>query len=140
MILKTDYEYSHTLGFCTISGQGFWRPVDFAIGHGDVLYVVNRGTMDLRDFMSYKRITVCTLDDQYLGDISSGGSNDGQIMWPSSIAIDSNDNLYVSDEALQRITIMDKKGRFLSKWGTQGDKEGEFNRPASIVFDKQENL
>ena len=140
MNAQSGYQYSHTLGFCTINGQGFWHPVDFAMGRDGVLYVLNRGTMELRDFMSYKRITVCTLDDRYLGQFSGGGSGDGQIMWPSAIALDRDENLYFSDEGLQRITIVDKEGRFLAKWGIKGNGDGEFDRPASIVFDKDENL
>ena len=54
--------------------------------------------------------------------------------------MDQDDNLFISDEALQQITILDKKGQFLGKWGTQGKGDGEFNRPANITFDSNENL
>ena len=134
------YQYSHTLGFCTIDAKGFWHPVDVGMGRDNVLYVLNRGNMEIGGFLSYKRITVCTTDDEYLGQFCRGGSEDGQMMWPSSIAVDRDENLYISDEALQQITILDKKGQFLGKWGTQGRGNGEFDRPANITFDKNENL
>ena len=140
MSVQDNYRYSHTLGFCTIDGQGFFHPVDVGLGRDSVLYVLNRGTTEMGEFMFYKRITVCTTDDEYLGQFSGGGTGDGQIMWPSSIALDQDENLYISDEALQRITILDKKGRFLDKWGKKGQREGEFDRPANIVFDKDGNL
>lgn len=140
MTVRDSYRYSHTLGFCTIDGQGFFHPVDVGMGRDRVLYVLNRGTMEMGDVMFYKRITVCTTDDEYLGQFSGGGTGDGQIMWPSSIAVDENENLFIADEALHRITILDKKGRFLDKWGKNGRGEGEFDRPANIVFEKDGNL
>ena len=142
MSTQGGYRYSRTLGFCTIDGQGFFHPVDVGMGRDRVLYVLNRGTSDSYQaaHMLYKRITVCTTDDEYLGQFSGGGTGDGQIMWPSSIAVDQDENLYISDEALQRITILDKKGQFLAKWGTKGKGKGEFDRPASIVFDSGGNL
>ena len=134
------YRYTRTLGFLAMDGKGFFHPVDVGIGRDKVLYVLNRGTMDLGAYMRYKRITVCTTDDEYLGQFSGGGAGDGQMMWPSCIAVDQDENLYISDEALQRITVLDRKGQFLAKWGTKGQGDGEFDRPASIAFDKDGNL
>ena len=37
--------------------------------------------------MLYKRVTMCTLDENYLGEFSSGGTEDGQLMWPAAITI-----------------------------------------------------
>ena len=50
-------------------------------------------------------------------------------MWPSSIAVDQDENLYISDEALQRITILDKRGQFLAKWGTKGKDKASLTAP-----------
>ena len=83
---------------------------------------------------------MCTVDEEYLGEFSSGGVEDGQMMWPSAITVDRDGNVYVSDEALQRITIFDGTGRYLGKWGTKGRGDGEFNRPSSIAFDADDNL
>ena len=110
------------------------------MGRDRVLYVLNRGTFEVDELMFYKRITVCTTDDEYLGQLSGGGAGDGQIMWPTSIALDQDENLYISDEALHRITILDKTGQFLGKWGKKGKGKGEFDRPANIAFDKDGNL
>ena len=132
--------YSHTVGFYGLIGRGFNNPVDLAFDRDGVLYVLNRAGADTEVRMYYKRVTVCTVDQVFLSEFSSGGTGDGQIMWPSSIAIDRDGNVYVSDEALQRISIFDKKGTFLGKWGTVGTGDGEFDRPAGLVFDKDDNL
>ena len=55
-------------------------------------------------------------------------------MWPTSIAVDSKDNVYVADEWLNRITIFNKDGEFVSKWGKAGSGDGELDRPAGIAI------
>jgi DNA-binding beta-propeller fold protein YncE len=134
------YRYSQTLGFYAQIGRGFNNPVDVALGRAGVLYVLNRAGADVELRMPYKRVTMCTLAEDYLGDFSSGGSGEGQLMWPVAIAIDADGHVYISDEALHRISIFDERGRFLSQWGTKGSGEGEFDRPAGIAFDADQHL
>ena len=141
-MVTTDqlYTYSNTIGLYSLQGRGFNNPVDMAFGKNGVMYVLNRAGPEVSARMPNKRITMCTVDERYLGEFSSGGVEDGQMMWPSSIATDRDGNVYVSDEALQRITIFDSRGRYLDKWGAKGRADGEFNRPSSIAFDADDNL
>jgi DNA-binding beta-propeller fold protein YncE len=134
------YRYSHTVGFYAQNGRGFNNPVDVALGRDDVLYVLNRAGSDVELRMPYKRVTMCTLDEDYLGEFSSGGAEDGQLMWPAAIAIDADGNIYISDEALHRISIFDPQGRFLGKWGSKGNGAGQFDRPAGLAFDQDQHL
>ena len=140
MIVQEALRCVQTIGFYGLSGRGFNNPVDMAIDSRGVIYVLNRAGPEVESRMNYKRITVCNLDEDYLGTFSTGGTADGQIMWPCSIAIDRDENLYISDEALHRISIFDKDGTFLGKWGAFGDGDGQFNRPAGIAFDPDDNL
>jgi DNA-binding beta-propeller fold protein YncE len=134
------YRYSHTVGFYAQNGRGFNNPVDVALGRDGVLYVLNRAGSDVELRMPYKRVTMCTLDEDYLGEFSSGGTADGQLMWPAAIAIDAEGKVYIADEALQRISIFDAKGRFLAKWGVKGSGAGAFDRPAGLAFDQDQHL
>ena len=134
------HRYSHTIGLYSLQGRGFNNPVDMAFGKGGAIYVLNRAGPEVASRMAYKRVTICTADEEYLGEFSGGGVEDGQLMWPSSIATDRDGNVYVSDEALQRITIFDARGRYLDKWGVKGRGDGEFNRPSGIAFDGDDNL
>ena len=140
--MNTDgkLRYSHTVGCYALRGIGFLNPVDVALGRGEVLYVISRGHMEVEDRMAQKRVTICNVAGEYLGEFSTGGTGDGELMWPVSIAIDKEENIYISDEALHRITVLDKEGRFLHKWGVNGQKAGEFDRPSGIVFDEEDNL
>jgi tripartite motif-containing protein 71 len=138
--LQAAYRYSHTIGFYAQIGRGFNNPVDVALGRNEMLYVLNRAGTDTEVRMPYKRVTICTVHEDYGGDISHGGTADGQIMWPVAIALDQEENIYISDEALQRISIFNQQGQFLGKWGTQGRGAGEFDRPAGLAFDQDGHL
>jgi DNA-binding beta-propeller fold protein YncE len=134
------YRYSHTIGFYGLGGRGFNNPVDVAIRRDGMLYVLNRAGTEIDVRMGYKRVSMCTLAEEYHGDFSSGGTGDGQIMWPVAMALDAEENVYISDEALQCISIFDTQGTFLTRWGRQGSGDGEFDRPAGLAFDHQQNL
>ena len=129
------FNFSHCLGMYSMGGLGFWDPVDFAFGSNGRIYVVNRGAEELG-----QRISICTADHEFVSQFGGFGSGDGQFIWPVSIAVDSEGNVYVSDENLQRITVYDPDGKFLNKWGTPGSGEAQLNGPSGIAFDKNDNL
>ena len=129
------FNYSYCIGMYGMSGLGFWAPLDFALGSSGVMYVINRGGEELG-----QRISKCTIDHKFLGQFGGFGSGDGQFIWPVSIDLDRDENLYVSDEHLHRISIWDKEGKFLGKWGKSGSGDGELNGPSGIAFDREDNL
>ena len=134
------YRYSHTIGQQNYEGPGFYQLTDLAIGKDGTIYVVNRSHPE--DVYAQKgvRVVMVTVDEDYLGDFGSYGDADGQFIRPTSIALDSQGHVFVSDEWLQRISVFDKKGNFLDKWGAVGAAKGEFNRPSGLVFDKDDKL
>ena len=140
MDTQTSFRYSHTVGFYSNQGRGFNSPYDLALAPNGVMYVINRGGPNERARLFYKRISMCTVDEEWIGEFSTGGRGNGELLWPVSIALDGDGNVFVADEALQRISIFDGKGRYLDKWGNKGSGEGEFDRPAGIAFDKEGDL
>ena len=58
---------------------------------------------------------------------------DAQLIWPVGIALDRQNNIYVTDEWLNRVSIFDKDGSLLGLWGSSGDGDGEFNGPSGIA-------
>ena len=132
--------YDHTVGFQANQGRGFNNPVDLALDSQGVLYILNRAGPEMAIRMPYKRVTICTAEEEYLGEFGTGGTGNGEFWWPSSLAFDNDDRLYVSDEALQRISVFSKEGEFLNQWGVEGKGEGQLNRPSSIAFDKEDHL
>ena len=131
------YHYDRTLGRAEFSGTGFRAPMDLALGTGGRIYVLCRGWENMP---SATRVTMLTIDEDYLGQFSQGGEGDGELVWDSSIALDRDQKVYIADEWLNRISIFDKDGEFLDKWGVPGSGDGELNGPSGIRFDKEDNL
>ena len=136
-ITTRSFSYSHTIGRMEDAGPGFRHPIDLAINQGDLIYVVNRARQYRPEGV---RITVCTLGEDYVNEFGSFGEADGQFVWPISIALDSDGNVYVADQWLNRISIFDKDGQFLAKWGVAGTDDGQLNQPFGIAFDRKEHL
>ncbi len=131
------YHYDRTIGKRVLTGAGFRVPVALALGPEGRIYVVNRPLEFWPDNM---RVTIVTIDEEFIGQFSNFGDGDGQLKWPTSIALDSEHRVYVADEWLNRISIFDKDGEFLDKWGVPGSDDSQLDRPSGIRFDKEDNL
>ena len=128
------FTYSFVAGRSEFQGTGFRNPMDFALAPDGLIYVVNRSYESRSDGT---RMNLFRLDDdreEYITEFAGYGENPGQFIWPMSCALDSNTNVYVTDEYLHRITVFNKDGDYLSHWGTHGSGDGELNRPAGIVI------
>jgi len=140
MTTTTSFRYSHTIGFYSNRDRGFQNPMDVALDSQGVLYVLSRAGPENGVRLAYKRVTICTVEEEYLGEFGTGGKGEGEFWWPSSLAFDSEDRLYVADEALQCISVFTKQGDFLGRWGVEGSGDGQINRPSAIAFDREDNL
>ena len=130
------YNYEYCIGRNAQSGAGFSMPMDFALGSGGSLYVVNRGN----EFSPSHGITKCTMDHEFTWDDRGAGFGNGDSPWPMSVDVDSDEKVYVSDDYTGRIYVFDKDGNPLSSWGGKGIGEGELNGPSGLAFDKEDNL
>lgn len=129
--------YDRTLGVAAMANRGFYYPVDIALNSDGRIYGLSRSHEgDPRGV----RVCMFDLDSNFYGVFGSIGEGDGQFTWATSIAVDGDGLVYVSDEYTERISIFDADGRFLGKWGTPGDAPGEMDGPASISFDREEAL
>ncbi len=129
------FDYSHCMGMYATSGIGFLVPQDFAFGSGDTMYVLNRGVDEIT-----LRISKCTLNHEFIADIGRYGAGDGQFIWPTSIAIDSQENIYVADDNLHRITVLSQNGDFRAKWGEPGRGKGQLKGPSGLAFAQDDTL
>ena len=144
------FDFSHAVGRGGGTGMGFNRPVALAVGTGDTIYVLNRGSEQIKDVAWNRtqvgaRVGKFTIgpvpgDEEFVADISHPGDGPGQLIWPAGMALDSQENVYVTDEWLNRVSIFDTDGNFLRDWGVAGSGDGEFNRPSGIAIDQQDIL
>ena len=128
------FDYSYCIGMYGMSGQGFWSPQDFALA-GDTMYVISRGAEELG-----QRVSRVTLDHRFLGQFGAFGRGDGQFVWPRSITLDDEGNVYASDDFLNRVSIFDPEGTFVSCWGEDGAGEGQLSGPCGMAFDADGNM
>ena len=144
------FDFSHAVGRGAISGMGFRLAVALAAGAGDTIYVANRGWEQITNVPWNRtqlgtRIGKLTIgpipgDEEVIGDFSRPGDAPGELIWPAGIALDSQENVYVTDEWLNRVSIFDKDGNFLQCWGVSGSGAGEFNGPSGIAINPQDVL
>ena len=130
------YNYERCFGRNAQAGAGFQLPMDFALGSDESIYVVSRS----HEFAPGWGISKCTLEHEFIWDDRGVNFQGGQSPWPMSVDVDSNENVYVSDDYTSRISIFDKDGNSMSHWGTKGSGTGELNGPSGLAFDKDDNL
>ncbi len=77
----------------------------------------------------------------YVGSWGSGfGSDNGQFIHASGIAVDSFGNVYVADSGNNRIQKFDSSYTYLTHLGTLGSGNGQFNNPSGIAVDSLGNV
>ena len=144
------YDYSHNVGRSSYTGVGFSYPVALALGADGTAYVTNRGEEAISNVgwnhtVAGHRVTVLNLgsqteDEEFLGEFSSYGSGDGQLIWPAGITADKQGNLYITDEWLNRVSVFDKEGGFLRHWDSVQDGDSQPNGASGIAIDADETL
>lgn len=146
-ISHINVQYSKTIGRGEQFGPGFTYPIFVARGKEGMMYVLCRSS-------EYRpegtRVTVCTTDEEFISTFARGVAqqgpheynfDDGSLVWPTCIALDSEENLFISDEWLNRISSFSKDGDYLGKWEERpGTGDGELDRPSGMAFDADENL
>ena len=63
-------------------------------------------------------------------------SGEGELSFPTSISIDSDDAVYVAEGRNHRVSVFTREGTFLTSFGSKGDGPGQFNTPREITVDK----
>ena len=135
---KPTLEYVDTVGFVADQGgRGFHLPMGMAIRGDGRIYVASRSHAEALRIVG---IQIVSSQHEFFGQIGSHGSGDGQMLSPSALAIDSDNRLYLADDALQRITVYDENDAYLDTWGTPGSADGEIDGPAGLAFDGDDIL
>ena len=125
-------EYDLTVGMSVMEGRGFYYPSDSVVASNGRLYVANRSVDGVDRGV---RVTVCDIESEYYGTFGSSGESDGQFIWVSGIAEDSQGRLFITDEYSSRVSIFDLDGNFISRWGAAGNGDGELDGPSGIALD-----
>ena len=131
------WNFSHAIGRNAAAGAGFTYPTAVATAPGDAMYVLSRGSEGTEaNFTSdNKRIVKVTMDQELVVEFAKG-----EFTWPTGLALDSDSNLYCSDEHENIIAVYDGEGQRIEEWGEAGSGEGQLGGPAGLAFDGEDNL
>ena len=150
IVLGRVYDYGYVVGRWGSSGTTFSNPLKAVMGNDDTVYVLCRG-YEVIPNVAWNRASVgvrvvkVTIgdvpgDEELVGEFLKYGTGDEQLIWPAGIALDSQENIYTTDEWLNRVSVLDRNGNFLKLWGSSGDGDGEFNGPSGIAIDQHGDL
>ena len=68
------------------------------------------------------------------------GSQDGELMRPTGVAVGHDGNIIVADRDNHRIQVFSSEGRFVTKFGTKGDGDGQLNDPHGLALTPEGNI
>ena len=63
------------------------------------------------------------------------GQDIGELNWPSGVAVDINNLVYVSEDDNHRVSVFTPEGWFLLSFGRKGQGPGEFYHPRGLAVD-----
>ena len=69
------------------------------------------------------------------GELLPQGVGEGKLFWPCGVAVDSSDNVYVSEFHNHRVSVFTSEAMFLTCFGREGKGAGELHYPRGIEVD-----
>ena len=140
-LLRVGFPYDRTLGMRRLT----MTAADLAVGSDGNLFVLGRGGFGI----TYVRNL--TIEDEDVdgfnligfGPGAAGAERmvtGGRYVWPQSIIMGSDGNLWLSDEGAHSISVITTDGQLVSQWGEHGSGPGQLDRPSGIAFDAEDNL
>jgi hypothetical protein len=106
---------------------GEYKPSDVAIINNKLF---------VSDLKNHQIQVLDKASGEQLYSIGSPGSAEGQLFYPTNLAVGPDGNLYVSDTGNFRVEVFSPEGRYIRKLGEIGTSLGKFARPKGIALDK----
>jgi len=101
------------------------------VSYGDNLFILVSKDNRILHFLT---------NGAFIKSFGTTGEENGKLISPTSVAIDSSGNLYVADSGNHRIQVFDSNGKFLKKWGTIGAGYAQFIQISGIEIDSIGNV
>ncbi|HWB50484.1 MAG TPA: 6-bladed beta-propeller [Stellaceae bacterium] len=140
--------YKSQFGSCG-SGRGeFANPAGIAVDHRGFLFIIDRGNNRIEEFdttggyiteFGARGVTTYT-STIYLKELWYTFTGKALFDSPQGIAIDKNDNIWVTDEGNSRIEKLDHNGQLLGTFGLPGNAPGHLKTPTGITIDPSGNV
>lgn len=120
-----------TLGTAGVAGEGpntFNGPSDVAVASNGDIFVADGHGGDTNT-----RIVKFSKDGKFLHAWGKKGSAPGELDGLHSIAVDSQDRVFVASRGNNAIEIFDRDGNWVARWT-------QFGRPSGIYIDRSDNM
>ena len=128
-----ELQYVTNVGFCAdFGGRGFSLPTSMAIRSDGTIFVASRGKPSTA---GSNGIQIVTADHDFIGQIGTYNSALGGMMWPTSIVLDEDENLYLADEFYHRITKFDRDGNAIYVHDSNLDQIWTANKGTEFAVD-----
>ena len=86
-------------------------------------------------------VKVFNLRGELIGTVGHDkGSEAGEFLFPTYLAVDTQGNLYVTDTLNSRVQVFDPEGKYLKTVGSRGSAWGMFDKPKGLALDSFGNL
>ncbi len=105
------------------------NPRDIALDNDGNLYVVGQHS-----------ISKYSPDGTLLSKIEEREGGDYHLSWNMHVAVDTNGNIYVTNDDRNSVIKFDSNGNYITKWGSFGGGNSQFNRPHGIAVDSDGNV
>ena len=127
-------------GYGETDGRFIW-PTAIAVDSHGLAYVADEWLHRISIFDTDVEFNGADIEEKnFLRKWGVGGSNPGQLGAPAGLVLDSNEDLYISEQGNNRVSKFTRDGEFLSTFGGPGSAPGQFDKPWGISVDGQNNL
>lgn len=100
--------------------------------------VTSRGDKLVADILANK-VFIFDKNDLLKGELPGANSTES-FNRPSYLAVDKQDNVYVTDTMNFTVRVFDSNGKYIRSQGQIGDTPGSFARPKGVALDSDQNL
>ena len=125
--------------FCPMIGYGKLKNAfGIACDSAGIIYVSDIKNKNIQKFsVDGQCLQVITPNPAgWLDGIKGGKAPFLALTVPVTIAVDSNNYMYVSDEVTHKISVLSPEGAILVSFGSEGADKGQFQRPHAIAVDE----
>jgi len=114
--------------FVRIIGDGVsFKPSDILIADNKLF---------ITDIKNHRIVVLDKKTDEQLYTIGSVGSKEGELFYPTNLALGPDNNLYISETGNFRVQKFTLDGKFVKSFGKVGTGLGQFARPKGVAVDR----